>query len=93
MSIKEKSHESSHYLGKALYSDEEFIIKALEHLKTIKTSNTKELSQGLNMNLRNLQRLLKKLEKMDIITKNKGIVSIKDFEKFNEYKKYLEKKM
>lgn len=93
MSIKEKFSESSHYLGKALYSDEEFIVKALDHLKTIKTSNTKKLAKGLNMNLRNLQRLLKKLEKMDIITKNRGIVSIKDFEKFNEYKKHLEIKM
>ncbi|UUV18364.1 hypothetical protein NRK67_13875 [Fusobacteria bacterium ZRK30] len=93
MTTKEKYRESSHYLGKALYSDEEFIVKALEHLKTIKTSNTKKLAKGLNMNLRNLQRLLKKLEKMDIVTKNRGIVSIKDFKKFNEYKKYLEKKM
>lgn len=87
MSIKEKSRESSHYLGKALYSDEEFIVKALEHLKTIKTSNTKKLAKGLNMNLRNLQRLLKKLEKMDIITKDKGVISIKNFKKFNKYKK------
>lgn len=92
MSVKEKEKESSHYLGKILHSDEEFIIKALEHLKTIKTSNTKKLAKGLNMNLRNLQRLLKKLKKMDIITKNRGIVSIKDLKKFNEYKKYLEKK-
>ncbi len=36
------------------------------------------------MNLRNLQRLLKKLEEMGIITKDKGIVSIKNFEKFDE---------
>jgi len=93
MTVKEKTIESSHYLGKALYSDEEFIIKAFEQLKTIKTSNTKKLAKGLNMNLRNLQRILKKLEKMGLITKNGGIVSIKDFEKFNEYKKHLEKQM
>lgn len=90
MTVEEKIKESSHFLGKAVYSDEEFIIKALERVGTIKAINTRELARGLNMNLRNLQRLLKKLEKLEIITREGGKISIKNFEKFDEYRKKIE---
>jgi len=90
MTVEEKVKESSHFLGKAVYSDEEFIIKALERIGIIKAVNTRELAMGLNMNLRNLQRLLNKLEKLEIIAREGGKISIKDFKKFDEYRKSLE---
>ena len=89
MTVEEKEKESNHYLGKILHSDEEFIIKVLDQLKTVKTPSTKYLAKGLNMNIRNLQRILKKLEKMDIIKKDKGVISIKNLNKFDSYNKKL----
>lgn len=89
MTVEEKEKESNHYLGKILHSDEEFIIKVLDQLKMVKTPSTKYLAKGLNMNIRNLQRILKKLEKMDIIKKDKGVISIKNLNKFDSYNKKL----
>lgn len=91
ITAEEKLRESSYFMGRMVYSDEEFILKALEKIKTIEASTTKELSRALNMNLRNLQRLLNKLEDMDIITREGGRVSIKDLDKFDEYKGKIEK--
>lgn len=89
MSVREKENKSNHYLGKILHSDEEFIIKVLDQLKTVKTPSTRYLAKGLNINIRNLQRILKKLEKMGIITKDKGVISIKDLKKFHKYNEEL----
>lgn len=91
ITAEEKLRESSYFMGRMVYSDEEFILKALDKIKTIEASTTKELSKALNMNLRNLQRLLNKLEDMDIITRVGGRVSIKDLDKFYEYKEKIEK--
>ena len=91
ITAEEKLRESSYFMGRMVYSDEEFILKALDKINTIEASSTKELSRALNMNLRNLQRLLNKLEDMDIITREGGRVSIKDFDKFYEYKEKIEK--
>ncbi|GLI56564.1 hypothetical protein PM10SUCC1_20780 [Propionigenium maris DSM 9537] len=91
ITAEEKLRESSYFMGRLVYSDEEFILKALDKIKTIEASTTKELSRALNMNLRNLQRLLNKLEDMDIITREGGRVSIKDLDKFYEYKEKIEK--
>jgi len=91
ITAEEKIRESNYFLGRMVYSDEEFILKALEKIKTIEASTTKELSRALNMNLRNLQRLLNKLEDMDIITREGGRISIKDLDKFYEYKMKIEK--
>ncbi len=90
ITAEEKLKESSYFMGRMVYSDEEFILKALDKMNTIEASSTKELSRALNMNLRNLQRLLNKLEDMDIITRKGGRVSIKDLAKFYEYKKKIE---
>lgn len=91
MTAEENIRETSYFMGRMVYSDEEFILKALEKVKTIDALTTRELSRALNMNLRNLQRLLNKLEDIDIITREGGRISIKNLDKFYDYKMKIEK--
>lgn len=84
---EEKIRESSYLIGRIVYSDEELILKALDKAKIIESSNTRELSKALNMNLRNLQRILNKLQDIGIVDRVRGRISIKDEEKFYKYKK------
>ena len=91
MSMDEHFREASHFLLKNIYSDEEFFIKHLEECKTINARNTKELSEFLNINLRSLQRFLKKLQDQEIIEKCRGRIEIKDQAKLQKYKKRFEK--
>ncbi len=84
----EKGIDTDYLLGKIVYSDEEFFLKALEHMHTFDMT-TLELAKALNMGVRNLQRHIKNYIEMGILEKNKNIISIKDMEKFKAYKEKM----
>lgn len=81
---REKVSDTNCIVGRMVYSDEEFLLKALEY-KHFFDIPTPELARALNMGLRNLQRYLKNYSDLGIIEKERGRVAIKDMKKFNEY--------
>ena len=81
----EKSEDTGLIIGRLAYSDEEFLLKALENRKFFDVTSI-ELAKALNIKLRNLQRYFKMYVDLGIIEKERGRVAIKDIKKFNEYK-------
>lgn len=73
-------------LLKSVYSDEEFFIKYLETHKTINTNNSKEISEFCNINIRTLQRILKRLLENDLIERVDTKIFIKNQFKLDKYK-------
>lgn len=71
-------------ISRMVYSDEEFLLKALEHEGTFKLSTT-ELAKALNMGLRNLQRYLKNYSQLGIIEKGRKRITVKDMDKLKKY--------
>jgi len=90
MASREKANLVSYFLGKVFYSDEEFILKAFEN-KLGFNAGTPLLAKGMNMNIRSLQRYLKKFEEMGMISRDGDRIEIRDMEMFNNYKKKIEK--
>ncbi len=83
--LEEHSRVSEYFLNKSIYSDEAFFIKFLEnHKSTNKT--IRELSELLNINLRTLQRIVKRLQEVGVIVKENEIMSIGNQDKIEEYK-------
>lgn len=81
----EKSERTDYIIGRMAYSDEEFLLKALEQRNFFDVT-TIELAKALNIKLRNLQRYFKIYADLGIIEKERGRVAIKDMEKFKRYK-------
>jgi len=90
MAAREKANLVSYCLGRLVYSDEEFILKAFES-KTGFNAGTPLLAKGMNMNIRSLQRYLKKFEEMGMISRDGDRIEIRDMEMFNNYKKKNER--
>lgn len=90
LSVREGLERSRYLFFKSIYSDEEFLIKALENNKLLNLT-TKEISELLNINLRTLQRLLKNLVTKEIIEKNKKSFRLIDQDKLEDYKSKFEK--
>lgn len=83
-----KTRILNYCIGKAMYNDEEFILKAFERRRCF-NAPTKDLAKALNMNVRNLQRYLKKFEELGLI-KREGIkLYISDDDRFKEYMEKL----
>ncbi|UUV17257.1 hypothetical protein NRK67_00005 [Fusobacteria bacterium ZRK30] len=89
--VEDHFKEFNHLLLKSIYSDEEFFIKYLENHKVLNIGTSKEISEHLNINLRTLQRLLKKLTEEEIIEKINTKISIKDQYRLDKYKEKFEK--
>lgn len=89
--VEDHFKEFNHLLLKSIYSDEEFFIKCLEDKEVLNIGSSKEISEHLNINLRTLQRLLKKLTGEGIIEKTGTKISIKDQYKLDIYKEKFEK--
>lgn len=89
--VEDHFKEFNHLLLKSIYSDEEFFIKYLENHKVLNIGSSKEVSEHLNINLRTLQRLLKKLIDQGVIEKTDTKISIKDQFKLDEYKEKFKK--
>ncbi len=81
---REKISDTNSIVGRMIYSDEEFLLKALEYKGSFDIP-TPELAKALNMGLRNLQRYLKNYSELGIIEKGSGRIAIKDIKMFNEY--------
>jgi len=90
MAAREKAYLVSYCLGRLVYSDEEFILKAFES-KIGFNAGTPLLAKGMNMNIRSLQRYLKKYEEMGMISRDGDRIEIRDMEMFNNYKKKIER--
>lgn len=88
MAAIEKALLISYCLGRLVYSDEEFILKAFEN-KIGFNAGTPLLAKGMNMNIRSLQRYLKKFEEMGMISRDGDRITIIDMEMFNNYKKKI----
>lgn len=86
LSMEDHFKEFNLLLLKSVYSDEEFFIKYLEKHKVINTSNSKEISECCNINIRTLQRILKRLQENDIIERIDTKIFIKNQFKLNKYK-------
>ncbi|MCK5779601.1 MAG: hypothetical protein KAH04_01175 [Psychrilyobacter sp.] len=91
MGVEDHFKEFNNLLLKSIYSDEEFFIKYLEKKKIINMKTSKEVSEHLNINLRTLQRFLKKFIEKGIIEKTNTKFSIKDQAKLEEYKEKFKK--
>lgn len=89
--VEDHFKEFNHLLLKSIYSDEEFFIKYLENHKVLNIGTSKEISEHLNINLRTLQRLLKKLIEEKVIEKTETRIFIKDQFKLDKYKEKFEK--
>ncbi len=85
---REKVSDTDCIVGRMVYSDEEFLLKALEYKGSFDIP-TPELAKALNMGLRNLQRYFKMYVDLGILKKERGRVAIKDMKKFNEYKEKI----
>lgn len=81
---------SEYFFHKSLYSEESFFIKILEKHKVI-NKTTRELSEMLNINLRTLQRIIKILQKAEVIVKENKKISIGKKDKVDNYKIKFEK--
>jgi len=86
MEVEDHFKEFNHLLLKSIYSDEEFFINFLEKNEVLNMGSTVEISKHLNINLRTLQRLLKKLLDQEIIDKKEARISIKNKMKLEQYK-------
>lgn len=89
--VEDHFKEFNHLLLKSIYSDEEFFIKYLENHKVLNLGSSKEISEHLNISLRTLQRLLKRLIEEEIIEKTDTKITIKDKFKLDKYKEKFEK--
>lgn len=89
--VEDHFKEFNHLLLKSIYSDEEFFIKYLENHKVLNIGTSKEISEHLNINLRTLQRLLKKLIEEKVVEKTGTKIFIKDQFKLDKYKEKFEK--
>lgn len=89
--VEDHFKEFNHLLLKSIYSDEEFFIKYLENHKVLNMGSSKEISEHLNINLRTLQRLLKRLIGEEIIEKTGTKIFIKNQSKLDKYKEKFEK--
>lgn len=89
--VEDHFKEFNHLLLKSIYSDEEFFIKYLENHRVLNMGSSKEISEHLNINLRTLQRLLKKLIGEEIIEKTGTKIFIKNQSKLDKYKEKFEK--
>ncbi|ADO82029.1 Crp/Fnr family transcriptional regulator [Ilyobacter polytropus] len=77
-------------LSRATSSNELFFIKYIEKNKgELSYSSTSELSENLNINIRTLQRIIKKLSEKEIIEKSKGLIRIKKYDLFKKHKQSL----
>lgn len=81
---------SEYFFHKSLYSEESFFIKILEKHKVI-NKTTRELSEMLNINLRTLQRIIKNLQKAEVIVKEHKKISIGEKNKVDKYKMKFER--
>lgn len=91
LGVEDHFKEFNHLLLKSIYSDEEFFIKYLEKHKVLNIGTSKEISEHLNMNLRTVQRLLKRLIEEKIIERTATKIWIKDQLKLERYKEKFEK--
>lgn len=70
-------------LAKAVLSNEGYFLKYLsQNNMRIKFTNTRELSELLNTNLRTLQRIIRKLKEEGVIEKSRNEIWVVDEEKF-----------
>lgn len=77
----------SYTVSRVTSSNELFFLKHLENNGgVIKYSRTAELSEELNIHLRTLQRIIKKLFEKGIIEKSRKVIKIKDMELFEREK-------
>lgn len=90
MAASENMRRSKYFIYKVVNSDEEFFLKALESNR-LKKSNTREIAQLLNINLRTLQRIIKNLVDKKVIVREKGSLRIASEEALERYKKKFDK--
>jgi CRP-like cAMP-binding protein len=77
----------SYTVSRAASSNELFFLKYLENNNgVIRYSSTAELSEELNVHLRTLQRIIKKLSEKNIINKFEKTIEIKNLELFKNEK-------
>lgn len=81
---------SEYFFHKSLYSEERFFIKIMEKHKVI-NKTTRELSEMLNINLRTFQRIIKNLQREEVIIKEHKKISIGKKDKVDKYKRKIEK--
>ena len=91
LGVEDHFKRSKYLLLKNLYSDEEFFIKYLERNETIDIGSTRVISEHLNINLRTLQRVIKKLQDREIIERVGDRLVIRDPLKLELYKRKFEK--
>lgn len=87
MGMREHLRSSKYLIFRNVYSSEEFVIKYLEEYENGSIKDTKDLAEVLNINLRSLQRLLKKFYQLGFITNSEGYITLKDKVGLQEYKK------
>ncbi len=72
-------------LAKAVLSNEGYFLKYLsQNNMRVRFTNTRELSELLNTNLRTLQRIIRKLREEGVIEKSRNEIWVVDVEKFEE---------
>ncbi len=72
-------------LAKAVLSNEGYFLKYLsQNNMRVRFTNTRELSELLNTNLRTLQRIIRKLREEGVIEKSRNEIWVVDEEKFEE---------
>lgn len=81
---------SEYIFHKSLYSEESFFIKIMEEQKVI-NKTTRELSEMLNINLRTFQRIIKNLQKAEVIVKENKKISIGKKDIVDRYKRKIER--
>jgi len=87
MGMRDHLRNSKYLIFRNVYSSEEFVIKYLEEYENGSIKDTKDLAEVLNINLRSLQRLLKKFYQLGFITNSEGYITLKDKVGLQEYKK------
>ena len=84
---EESANIISKTLSRATSSNELFFMKYIEKNNgTLVYSNTSELSENLNIHLRTLQRIIKKLSERGIIEKSGRTIKIKNHDLFKKQK-------
>ncbi len=78
------------FVYKSIKTDEELLLKGFE-LKKLQGIKTRDISERLNINLRTLQRLTKKLVDKGIIYKEGNGFEVVSYEKLREYQETFEK--
>ncbi len=85
ITVDEHFKEFYYLLNKSIYSDEEIFIKYLLDNESKLNISLREASERLNLSLRYIQKVVKKLVEEEILLKKNNLILIRDHENLMEY--------